>query len=331
VLKAAQILTTTYRDYYPFGMEMPGRSYSAGDYRFGFNGKENDPEAVTAGSQYDYGFRIYNTAIGRFLSVDPLTASYPWYTPYQFAGNMPINSIDLDGLEQFVIIYSVDNEGKMDDGICLMKAGSEEIPINSKTIIYKPFINQVEVLTNIPSQMIASRQSSQMMSRSQYRKFMRAFRLAQSQGNTFDQIKYIEELHSQEARKLRKASRLEKYFLGFQDDLNEWIAIFAHSTGQTLGSSENEVYTVGEEHQDPLSGYKVVDEETGKIIDSSQPSTEDSGEEEGKIHLPVKYLEDPPFRSNVRTWRPSGDTAVNKGDSAKHMDKIHPIKGGGGL
>ena len=33
------------------------------------------------------------------MSVDPLTRSYPWYTPYQFAGNSPIKFIDLDGLE----------------------------------------------------------------------------------------------------------------------------------------------------------------------------------------------------------------------------------------
>jgi hypothetical protein len=33
--------------------------------------------------------------------VDPLTKNYPWYTPYQFAGNKPINSIDLDGLEEY--------------------------------------------------------------------------------------------------------------------------------------------------------------------------------------------------------------------------------------
>jgi hypothetical protein len=32
--------------------------------------------------------------------VDPLSPDYPWYTPYQFAGNMPIWAIDLDGLEQ---------------------------------------------------------------------------------------------------------------------------------------------------------------------------------------------------------------------------------------
>ena len=45
----------------------------------------------------------YNPAIGRFLSVDPLTRSYPWYTPYQFAGNTPIQAIDLDGLEPLFI------------------------------------------------------------------------------------------------------------------------------------------------------------------------------------------------------------------------------------
>jgi hypothetical protein len=48
----------------------------------------------------DYGFRIYSPALGRFLSVDPLTKTYPWYTPYQFAGNKPIWFIDLDGLEE---------------------------------------------------------------------------------------------------------------------------------------------------------------------------------------------------------------------------------------
>ncbi len=32
--------------------------------------------------------------------MDPLTSSYPYYTPYQFAGNKPISFIDLDGLEE---------------------------------------------------------------------------------------------------------------------------------------------------------------------------------------------------------------------------------------
>lgn len=79
---------------------MPGRKYNGG-YRYGFNGKEQDKEIYGEGNIYDYGFRIYNPRLGKFLSVDPLTKSYPWYTPYQFAGNTPIQAIDLDGLEEF--------------------------------------------------------------------------------------------------------------------------------------------------------------------------------------------------------------------------------------
>lgn len=51
------------------------------------------------GSTYDYGFRIYNPQIAKFLSVDPLTKKFPMLTPYQFASNIPIWAIDLDGLE----------------------------------------------------------------------------------------------------------------------------------------------------------------------------------------------------------------------------------------
>lgn len=80
-------------------MDMPGRQYNAtSDYRYGFNGKEKDNKDGVV--QYDYGFRIYDPRLVRFKSVDPLTQSYPWYTPYQFAGNKPIWCIDLDGLEE---------------------------------------------------------------------------------------------------------------------------------------------------------------------------------------------------------------------------------------
>jgi RHS repeat-associated protein len=94
----ANVLTAN--DYYPFGMLMPGRKYSAGNaYRYGFNGKENDNEVKGEGNQQDYGMRVYDPRIAKFLSVDPLTQKYPWYTPYQFAGNRPVDAIDLDGME----------------------------------------------------------------------------------------------------------------------------------------------------------------------------------------------------------------------------------------
>ena len=70
-------------------------------YRYGFNGKEKDPEGLGGGQiTLDYGFRVYNPALGKFLSVDPLANDFPWYTPYQYAGNKPIWKIDLDGLEE---------------------------------------------------------------------------------------------------------------------------------------------------------------------------------------------------------------------------------------
>ncbi len=88
------------QDYYPFGMLMPGRGYSAtGAYRYGFNGKENDNEVKGEGGQQDYGMRIYDPRLGRFLSVDPIGKEFPELTPYQFASNSPIEGIDLDGLE----------------------------------------------------------------------------------------------------------------------------------------------------------------------------------------------------------------------------------------
>lgn len=104
-------LKTTRSDYYPFGMLMRERSSSYEGYRFGFNGKESDDKVNGAGSQYDYGFRIFNTRIGKFLSVDPLFKSYPWYTPYQFAGNKPIWAIDLDGLEEYRVTIRTADDG----------------------------------------------------------------------------------------------------------------------------------------------------------------------------------------------------------------------------
>lgn len=79
----------------------PGRKFVQGvkKYRYGFNGKENDNEVKGEGNQQDYGMRIYDPRLGRFLSEDPITKQYPELTPYQFASNRPIDGIDRDGLE----------------------------------------------------------------------------------------------------------------------------------------------------------------------------------------------------------------------------------------
>ena len=93
---------------------MPGRQFKAGSpYRYGFNGKENDNEVKDEGNQQEYGMRIYDPRLVRFLSVDPLVKKYPMLTPYQFASNRPIDGIDLDGLEylNYTLVYLTDGNG----------------------------------------------------------------------------------------------------------------------------------------------------------------------------------------------------------------------------
>jgi RHS repeat-associated protein len=82
---------------------MPGRKYSsANGYRYGFNGKENDKEVKGDGNQQDYGMRIYDPRLGRFLSVDPLSEEYPWNSTYAYAENDVIRAIDIEGAEKYI-------------------------------------------------------------------------------------------------------------------------------------------------------------------------------------------------------------------------------------
>jgi RHS repeat-associated protein len=107
---------TTAQEYYSFGSLMPGLTYAASNnYRYGFNGKENDNDVKGTGNEQDYGMRIYDTRIGRFLSVDPITSKYPELTPYQFASNRPIDGIDLDGMEYVPYVPKYEYTGGLID------------------------------------------------------------------------------------------------------------------------------------------------------------------------------------------------------------------------
>jgi RHS repeat-associated protein len=73
-------------------------------YTFGFNGMEKDDEVHNvSGSSYDFGARMLNTRLGRWMAVDPLAGKYPSLSPYSFVGNMPIKAIDPDGREIVII------------------------------------------------------------------------------------------------------------------------------------------------------------------------------------------------------------------------------------
>ena len=85
----------SFSDYYPFGMTEPGRSWNAGDYRFGYTGheKEND----LAEGVYTTEYRLLDTRLGRWLSADPLAGKYPGMSSYNYCGGNPLVFIDSDG------------------------------------------------------------------------------------------------------------------------------------------------------------------------------------------------------------------------------------------
>lgn len=85
------------QDYYPGGSIMPGRSFDSPDYTYGFNGMEKDDEIKGSGNSYDFGARIYDPRIVRWLSLDPAAAEYPSLSDYSFVANSPIQYIDPDG------------------------------------------------------------------------------------------------------------------------------------------------------------------------------------------------------------------------------------------
>jgi RHS repeat-associated protein len=82
----------TANDYYPYGMQMPGRKYIQPNskYRYGFNGQENSDE-IAAGLTTAL-YWEYDSRIGRRWNVDPIVKV--WESPYLcFSGN-PIGYSD---------------------------------------------------------------------------------------------------------------------------------------------------------------------------------------------------------------------------------------------
>lgn len=86
--------------YDPFGSLLPGRNYSSANYRFGFQGQVKDDEVYGAtGTSYALEYRMHDARVGRFWSLDPLAAKYPWNSPYAFSENRVIDGVELEGLE----------------------------------------------------------------------------------------------------------------------------------------------------------------------------------------------------------------------------------------
>lgn len=78
----------------------------------------------------------------RFLSIDPLARQFPYYSPFQYAGNQPIACIDLDGLERVLAITFNGDVNYRADRLELMN-GEE---ISKKILTSNPAQQMVEGL-----------------------------------------------------------------------------------------------------------------------------------------------------------------------------------------
>lgn len=86
------------QDYYAGGSVLPGRNFQGSDkYRFGFNGMEKDDEIKGNNNSLDFGERMYDPRVGRWLSLDPEARKYPQYSDYSFVTNSPLSFIDPTG------------------------------------------------------------------------------------------------------------------------------------------------------------------------------------------------------------------------------------------
>jgi RHS repeat-associated protein len=104
------------RDYDPFGMLINERTFSATAYRFAYGGMEKDDEIKGSGNSYTTEYRIYDSRLGRWLSIDPLADEMPSFSPYVYTYNNPIVFKDQKGdfgLIGAIISAAVEITGQM--------------------------------------------------------------------------------------------------------------------------------------------------------------------------------------------------------------------------
>lgn len=144
------------QDYYPFGQVMRGRNFPTmlgksnfpTKYRYGFNDKEADADGEIQNlTTYDYGFRIYNPGIARFLSVDPLANKYPAMSPFTFGLNNPNIYIDPGG-DTVKISVTVINVGTTEINLFSGDEVKDKIDEKTKKVIVKG-IDQKTKIENV--------------------------------------------------------------------------------------------------------------------------------------------------------------------------------------
>ena len=90
--------------YYAYGGPYGDWNTNADVQPLKFLGKEWDHQHGL--DLYDFGARLYDPAVGRWTTMDPLCEKYYSVSPYAYCHNNPVNRIDLDGRDWYQNNYT---------------------------------------------------------------------------------------------------------------------------------------------------------------------------------------------------------------------------------
>ena len=117
--------TVTQRNhYYPFGTAFAENTVEEQKKQsYKYNGKELDQ--MHGLNLYDYSARYYESAIGRFTTVDPHSENYYSWSPYHYAANNLLLITDPTGMDWFVekesgnviFVRGIDDLSKLDSDL----------------------------------------------------------------------------------------------------------------------------------------------------------------------------------------------------------------------
>jgi RHS repeat-associated protein len=94
----SSLQVTQLSDYYPFGLGFNvWNKESIKANRYLYQGQEAQDDLGY--DEYQYKYRMHDPAMGRFLSIDPLSEKYMYNSTYAFSENRVIDGVELEGKE----------------------------------------------------------------------------------------------------------------------------------------------------------------------------------------------------------------------------------------